>query len=222
MSLFTRLREAASEDWEAYTRHDFVTRLGEGTLPLPAFQDYLVQDYLFLVQFARANALAAFKSRSLHDIGRAAESLNSILEETALHVGLTESWGISPEELESTPEKQATVAYTRYVLDCGMAGDLLDLEVALTPCTLGYAEIGTALAPSLEAAPDHPYATWIAEYAGEDYQAAARSSHAHLDELAGGELSPARFAQLVTVFRTATRMETAFWQQALDGARVEA
>ncbi len=34
---------------------------------------------------------------------------------------------------------------TRFVLDRGMAGDLLDLHVALAPCVLGYAEIGTAL-----------------------------------------------------------------------------
>jgi thiaminase/transcriptional activator TenA len=222
MTLFARLKDSAAPEWEAFTRHPFVTRLGEGTLPLPAFQDYLVQDYLFLVQFARAHALAAFKSRSLRDIGRASEALGAILDETALHVGLAESWGISPEELEGTPEKQATVAYTRCVLDFGMAGDLLDLEVALAPCALGYAEIGAALAPALRERPDHPYASWIAEYAGDEFQATARTARAHLDELAGEDLPAHRFAQLVTVFTTATRMETAFWQQALDGALVEA
>lgn len=32
--------------------------LGDGTLPDAAFRMYLVQDYLFLIQFARAYALA--------------------------------------------------------------------------------------------------------------------------------------------------------------------
>ena len=64
------------------------------------------------------------------------------------------------------------MAYTRFVLDCGAAGDLLDLHVALAPCVVGYAEIGRALAPhGTEALGDHPYREWIAEYASEPYQA---------------------------------------------------
>ena len=35
--------------WEAHVHHDFVKRIGDGTLPIEKFKDYLVQDYLFLV-----------------------------------------------------------------------------------------------------------------------------------------------------------------------------
>ena len=68
MTLFETLKDRCRPEWESYTRHEFVQQLGAGTLPLPVFQDYLVQDYHFLVQFARANALAAFKSRTLADL----------------------------------------------------------------------------------------------------------------------------------------------------------
>ena len=46
------------------------------------------------------------------------------------------------------------LAYTRYVLDAGMRGDLLALKVALAPCVIGYAEIATRLAsrPDADAA----------------------------------------------------------------------
>lgn len=215
MSLFEELRAAALPDWEAYTRHAFVEQLGAGTLPLPAFQDYLVQDYLFLVQFARANALAAYKSRGLADLTASAAGLSAILAEMDLHLRLTSEWGIDPEAVESAPEKLATVAYTRYVLDCGQAGDLLDLNVALAPCTIGYAEIGARLAPQLEGVPDHPYRDWISEYAGEDFQRAGGRALAQLDALAAGSLSEQRFEELLGVFRTATRLEAEFWQQAL-------
>lgn len=56
-----------------------------------------------------------------------------------------ESWGISQQELDSTPEATATLAYTRFVLDRGLAGDILDLRVALAPCVCGYGEIGLRL-----------------------------------------------------------------------------
>lgn len=218
MTLFDDLKAAIGSEWTAYTEHEFVRRLGDGTLPLPVFQDYLVQDYLFLVQFARANALVAYKSRSLAEIREASEGLQAILHETELHRRLTSRWGISEAELDAAPEKQATVAYTRYVLDSGMAGDLLDLHVALAPCTIGYAEIGTALAPALRDRPDHPYAEWIAEYAGAEFQAGAAAAVSRLDTLSAGEATGRRFDELVRVFRAATRLEADFWQQALDAA----
>src|SRR5699024_370498 len=152
----------------------------------------------------------------LADVQASADALGAILTETRLHVRLTQEWGIDRAALEAAPEKQATVAYTRYVLDAGLSGDLLDLNVALAPCTIGYAEIGARLAPQLEARPDHPYRDWIGEYAGEEFQQAARQATARLDALAARSLTEQRVEDLVTVFRTASRLETAFWQQALD------
>lgn len=216
MSLFTDLRAAALPDWETYMHHGFVEQLGAGTLSLPAFQDFLVQDYLFLLQFARANALAAFKARSLAELRSASSALDLVLSETALHVGLTEQWGIERGALEAAPEKLATIAYTRYVLDCGQRGDLLELNVALAPCTIGYAEIGERLAPQLVQQPDHPYRAWISEYASDGFQRGAQAAVEQLDTLAQGSLSTQRFGELTTVFRTATRLETDFWQQAFE------
>ena len=220
MSLFETLKTRCAAEWQAYTRHDFVEQLGAGTLQLPVFQDYLVQDFHFLIQFARANALATYKSRTLDDLRNAQAATEAILAETDLHLLLTERWGISRAELEAAPEKQATVAYTRYVLDSGMAGDLLDLKVALAPCTIGYAEIGARLQPRLAEFADgeHPYAEWIGEYSGEPFTAASRAAEAQIDALSGGGLSDRRMDELTELFRTATRLEADFWQQALDSA----
>lgn len=220
MTLFETLRDRCRPEWEAYVHHEFVTELGQGTLPMEMFRDYLVQDFHFLVQFARANALAAFKSRTLADITAAHEATGAILAETDLHLRLTERWGIARAELEAAPEKQATVAYTRYVLDSGMAGDVLDLHVALAPCTIGYAEIGAHLQPRLdEFDGDHPYGEWIAEYSGPEFTAASHAAIEQLDVLAAGGLTDRRLDGLTDVFRTATRLEIDFWQQALDSVR---
>ena len=218
MTLFETLRDRCAAEWDAYTRHDFVEQLGAGTLALPVFQDYLIQDFHFLVQFARANALATYKSRTLADLKAAHAATGAILAETELHLTLTERWGIPRPELEAAAEKQATVAYTRYVLDSGMAGDLLDLHVALAPCTIGYAEIGARLQPRLAEHSDHPYREWIAEYSGEEFATASRAAVAQLDALTAGGLSDRRLGELTEVFRTATRLEADFWQQALDSA----
>ncbi|WP_018155980.1 thiaminase II [Demetria terragena] len=215
MGLFAELRDACAPTWQAYVDHEFVRCLGDGSLPEGAFKDYLVQDYLFLIQFARAYALSGYKAQSVDDLRGAHEALGAILNELPLHERLCARWDLTPDELAMAEEKSATVAYTRFVLDVGMSGDLLDLNVALAPCVIGYAEIGQALAPRLAANPEHRFGEWIAEYAGEAYQHSADVATARLDDLMDQPLSSSRRSQLERTFATATRCEAQFWQSAL-------
>src|SRR6478736_1002472 len=140
--LFGRLVVAAGAVWPAYTRHDFVLQLARGDLPETAFRRYLVQDYLFLIHFARAWGLAIYKSDALGEMRRAQRLVAATLDvEIGLHIDYCRGWGLSEPAMASEPEAAATIAYTRFVLDRGAAGDRLDLEVALAPCIVGYAEI---------------------------------------------------------------------------------
>src|SRR5215212_9867327 len=172
MSFFERLKTQASAEWRAYTEHPFTEGLADGTLPDAAFRHYLVQDYLFLIEFARAYALAVYKSPQLTDMREAASGLSAILDvEMNLHVKLCAAWGLSAHDLEQAPPASEMLAYTRYVLDTGMRGDLLTLRVALAPCVIGYAEIATRLSAHPKAlAATNPYRVWIEEYAGAAYQ----------------------------------------------------
>jgi thiaminase/transcriptional activator TenA len=214
MSFFERLKTEASAEWRAYTEHPFTAGLADGTLPEAAFRHYLVQDYLFLIEFARTYALAVYKSPQLSDMREAASGLSAILDvEMNLHVKLCAGWGLSPDDLEQAPPASETLAYTRYVLDAGMRGDLLTLRVALAPCVIGYAEIAARLAARPEAcAATNPYRVWIEEYAGAPYQKVAAQARGHLERLASLYVTPAREAELVAIFREATRLETDFWE----------
>ncbi|MYZ47201.1 thiaminase II [Propylenella binzhouense] len=218
MDLFDRLRTGAEAEWRAYTRHEFVRGMGTGTLPESAFRHYLVQDYLFLIHFARAYALAVYKGRSLAEMRGAHEGLKAILDvEMGLHVRLAASWGITAGDLEAAPEARATMAYTRFVLEAGLRGDLLDLHVALAPCVVGYAEIARDLAGSASGE-GNPYRVWIDEYAGPAYQDVAAAARADLDRLAERALTEARFPDLLKLFGQACRLEADFWQMGLTGA----
>ncbi|WFU15833.1 thiaminase II [Bradyrhizobium sp. CB3481] len=214
MSFFERLKNEAPAEWRAYTEHPFTDALADGSLAEAAFRHYLVQDYLFLIEFARAYALAVYKSPELADMREAAAGLSAILDvEMNLHVKLCAGWGLSPDDLERAPPASEMLAYTRYVLDAGMRGDLLALKVALAPCVIGYAEIATRLASKPQAmAAANPYHVWIAEYAGAPYQEVAAHARAHLDDLAERYITPAREAELIAIFREATRLEADFWE----------
>ena len=118
--------------------------------------------------------------------------------------------------MAALPEAKATMAYTRFVLECGLAGDSLDLYVALSPCAIGYGEIGAELDGSPGTVrQDNPYASWIEMYASDEYQTVAKDAIAQLDRLAELRLTPARFNSLVQTFRQATQLETDFWLMGL-------
>ena len=132
MRFFERLKAAASAEWRVYTEHPFTNGMADGLLAEAAFRHYLVQDYLFLIEFARAYALAVYKAPKLADMREAAAGLSAILDvEMNLHLKLCAGWGLSPHDLERAPPAIEMLAYTRYVLDTGMRGDLLALQVAL-------------------------------------------------------------------------------------------
>src|SRR5690606_25001897 len=201
----------------AYMDHSFVRQIGDGTLPAAAFRRYLQQDYLFLRHFARAYGLAVFKSETLEDMRSAAGGLTAIVDlEMGLHVAYCAKWGVSEGELATLPEANATLAYTRYVLERGVSGDLLDLHTALAPCVIGYAEIGSRLARQKPKVESNPYGDWIAMYAGPEFQELAQAAGAQLDSLFERYGGPARFSRLSETFRTATRLESDFWQMGLD------
>ena len=94
MEFFKKLKQSSGEEWAAYTEHQFTEGLADGSLPQAAFKEYLVQDYLFLIEFARAYAVAVYKSPTLADMREAAGGISAILDvEMGLHVKLCAEWG---------------------------------------------------------------------------------------------------------------------------------
>ncbi len=63
---------------------------------------------------------------------------------------------------------------------------------------------------------NNPYGEWIANYAGDDYQAVASGAVARLDDLARRRGGDARFDNLSATFSAATRLEIGFWDMGLD------
>ena len=217
-SLFDQLKRACVDEWNAYCHHDFVNEIGEGTLPIESFRYYLEQDYIFLIHFSRAWALAVYKSSSVAEMQWATEILHSTINtEMSLHVGFSERFGVSQEQLENTKEAQANLAYTRFVLDKGLAGDLLDLYVALMPCVVGYAEIGNRLALEYDAVlADNPYREWIEMYSSEEYQTLAIKSISVLERICRERGGMSRIDELKATFRSATVLEEGFWSLCYD------
>lgn len=219
--LFTRLRAATLDHWTPYIDHEFVRGLGDGTLPKSAFLHYLKQDYVYLHHYARAFALGVVKAGSLQETRLCAEIMHGLaVTELPLHVGICARESITEDDLYNTKEEPENLAYTRYVLDCGQAGDFLDLLTALVPCAHGYGEIGVNLAATAHTGT--PYKEWIDTYAGADYQEMCHTVGKLFDQAAKDRIgtdfeSSPRWPKLCQIFATASRLEANFWSMGISG-----
>jgi thiaminase/transcriptional activator TenA len=208
---FDRLRADAAGQWSRYVRHPFVLALGNGSLSGEKFRNFLVQDYLFLIQYTRAYVLLAYKLDEPADMRAALAIANALLTgEMPLHVRYCAGWGLGEAQMRAAPAALEMIAYTRYVLELGQAGDALDLMVALAPCIAGYAEIGAMLNAGLR--PGNPYADWIMAYAGPEYSRSVAEAMAMLERLAVSRGGAARYGVLLDRFVQATECEAAFWE----------
>ncbi|OLL24495.1 putative hydroxymethylpyrimidine/phosphomethylpyrimidine kinase 2 isoform B [Neolecta irregularis DAH-3] len=202
--------------WTEYVDHSFVRQLAEGTLDKKAFMYYLVQDYMWLRHYARAHSLAGYKASTLSQSASSAAIVLYIEREIVLHKSFFDDFGISENDINTTPESVESMAYSRYLLDLGLQGDWMGLQVGLSPCLLGYGVIAKRLlTDSKIKRENNPYHRWIENYAGQDYERAVRLGQELLEEHALKQ-STSRIAELVDIFAHATRLEAAFWQMGLD------
>ena len=211
--LYGRLRREVGPEWDAYMNHRFVRELAAGTLAREEFLAWMVQDYLYVVHYARAYALLIYKSDTVERMRSAAAIVSGLLNnEMSLHRRQLLAAGVSEADLEEAPEAIETLAYGRYVLDRAQAGDALDLTVTLSACLAGYGEIGLRLlADDQTKLEGNPYRDWIETYGGAEYNALVREGLTQMEELSQDLGGAGRFASLLRQFRQAVRLEAAFW-----------
>jgi len=210
-------RPDVKKAWQNHTEHDFVARMADGTLPIESFKYYLIQDYLYLVQYARASSLAGYKSKTIEDVAASATIVGHIKHELGLHIGYCEGFGVSKEVMESSEESEACTAYTRYVLDVGLSEDWFALQISMAPCLIGYGVIARRLHDDPKTKREgNIYWDWIQNYVAEDYTEAVNVGSALLERHAVLQ-SPSRIEELVKIFIHATNMETGFWDMGGGG-----
>ncbi|MDQ0229414.1 thiaminase II [Metabacillus malikii] len=218
MKFTERLLEHVRPIWHENHRHPFVQGIGSGTLDKEKFRFYMIQDYLYLIEYAKVFAIGVLKARDLSTMGKFAKLLDSTInEEMSLHRQYAARFGISHEELETAKPSPTTLAYTHYMLHVSQNGTLAETVAAVLPCAWSYWEIGKAL-NTIEGASEHEfYGEWIQMYASEEFGTLAKWCIDLMDELAEGK-SETELHDLEEIFLNTTRFEYMFWDMAFNEA----
>ena len=219
-NIFLLLKKKYLYEWKLYTEHAFVKKLSNNKLLEKKFLNYLIQDYLFLIQFSKAWSLAITKSDNLEEMKICANTVNGLINfEMDLHIKLCKKYGISKKDLINAEEKNKNIAYSRYVLESGYSGDFLDLITPLIPCVIGYAEIGNNLKNHKPL--NQMYYSWIQTYSGEEYQKLSKIvgrlfDSAVLNRLGKNFYRTQKWKSMQKKFKTAILLEIDFWEMAFE------
>jgi thiaminase/transcriptional activator TenA len=209
MAFTKELWRASEETYAAILAHPFVRGLTDGSLPRQSFQFYVVQDALYLREFARALSLAAARApRDEWIIMFNEHAAGALKVERTLHESFFKDFGLTPAEVLATPPAPTNLAYTSYLLAVAYGAPYHEAVAALLPCYWIYWEVGKHLERA--GSPDPLYARWIGTYASEEFGGVVRAVLAATDELAGPLGPPAR-AAMTRHFVTTSRYEWMFW-----------
>mgnify|MGYP001332846035 FL=1 len=209
-TLFYKLKDSCNKEWLEYTNHKFLSDLVSNKLPNKNFKKYLIQDYIFLQQFLKILSLTVYKSRTFEEISRSINFIKGIDHEIKLHVDYCKKWKIPLKSLSKIKVEKANSAYTDYVLSVGKNGNNLDIFSCLSPCIIGYGEIGFNLS-KVKGWERSKYSSWIKMYSSKEYQKVAKENINYLDVLFKKNKDINKL-KLIKNFKKSTILERNFWQ----------
>ena len=216
LSVSARLRQAADPGREQCLDHPFVTGIGDGTLDVEKFRHFMLQDYLYLFDYARVFALGVVKARDPELMRTFSQNVDAILNgEMNIHRAYMKRLGITEEQVLAVKPALDNLSYTNYMLSVAHTGGPMEIVASILACSWSYAEIGQTLA-QIPGAADHPfYGEWIQGYASEDYTATNQALIELMDELAAGATED-QIAHLTDIFVNCSRYELGFWDMAWE------
>jgi thiaminase/transcriptional activator TenA len=209
MSLTDDLWENITDIYDAILAHPFMTGLTDGSLPHDSFAFYVVQDALYLKDYAKALAIVASRAPDAAATRMfSSHAADAIAVEQELHGELLPELGVDPGAIDKAMPAPVNLAYTSYLLASTLGGSYAEGVAAVLPCYWIYWEVGKELAR--RGSTDPRYQRWIDLYGSEDFGAVVTEVLAVTNKL-GEDLSDAERTRLLRHFRTTSRYEWMFW-----------
>lgn len=207
------LRRRGDKIWRAIQSHAFLRELHAGTLARERFIYFILQDYLYLLDFAQVLCQGGAKSPDLATLEVfARHALSAVNVERSFHETFGKTLGFSQKQLDGTVEAPVTRAYIDHLQAVARGGGLNELVAAILPCYWIYGDTGKRL---FKGRPRRPriYRQWIELYASDQFWRSVREQIRLVDEL-GAHASAQEKRRMIAHFVRSSRYEYLFWDQA--------
>ncbi len=212
-----RIIEGSRSVWETFHDHPFVRGIADGTLPKEKFKYYMLQDYLYLLDYARVFSIGAGKARD-PQVGRYFSGyVDQIMNgELNIHKAYMARLGIAEDDVMAAEQALDNISYTSYMLRCAYEGGPAEVCAAILPCAVSYEEIAAEMVRRDADCVNHPfYGEWICSYADPGYHE-ANAALREVTAAACAELTETQVDYLVKIGRRCSLYEGCFWDMAWE------
>lgn len=212
MNTVDRLIAATTAIWNAYNEHPFVLGIQNGTLDKDKFRYYIIQDYLYLEDYAKTFAVGVAKAKNRKMANLFAKYISVMNGELDVHSGYLARLGVTQEEIDSTPRSLDNLSYTSYMLRVAYEEGETEILAAILSCAYSYEIIAKNIVKNNPASiNDEFYGDWIKGYVSEGY---AEENVILLDALnrLTENYTEKQIQHLIDIFVTCSRYELAFWE----------
>lgn len=212
MTTVERLLEATKEIWESYNEHPFVKGIEDGTLDQEKFRYYIIQDFLYLEDYAKSFAIGIAKAKSVETTQIFSGYINLLTgSEMNIHHGYMGKFGVSQEELDNTPRALDNLSYTSYMLRVAYEEGEAEILTAILSCAYSYELIAKKMVKNNPDCVNHDfYGEWIQGYAGEEYASGNVVLIDALNKLTEN-YTEEQLMHLTDIFVACSRYEYLFW-----------
>ena len=211
--------DAAAEIWKEYNRHPFVLGIQDGTLDKEKFRFYIIQDYLYLKDYAKIFALGVAKAKSLKTANLFAKYIGVMNGEMDIHSGYLAKLGVTQQEIDKAQPSLDNLSYTSYMLRVAYEESEAEIFAAILACACSYEFIAKNMVKNNPSAVnDAFYGDWIKGYISDGYAAENAVLLEEMNRLAQN-YSRQQIAHLVDIFAVCSRYELAFWDMAWNLSR---
>ena len=100
MKTTDKMLEATKELWKSYNEHPFVKGIQDGSLAKDKFKYYIMQDYLYLKEYAKVFAIGVAKAKTLETANLFAKYIAVMNGELDVHSGYMGKFNVSQEEID--------------------------------------------------------------------------------------------------------------------------
>ena len=208
---------SAKDIWDSYYEHPFVKGIGENTLEKEKFKFYIIQDYLYLLEYAKLFALGVIKSKNENDMKKFAKLTDGILNsEMGIHRVYKKKLGITEEDIFKVEPTLDNISYTSYMLSASHCGDIKEIAVAALSCMWSYKMIGDKL-KELYGTDQDFYSDWIKTYSSSTYEELT-NWNIELVEKYCENISAEEKKHLKTIFINCSIYEYKFWDMSYKGS----
>ncbi|ADU85233.1 thiaminase II [Helicobacter pylori] len=214
MQVSQYLYKSTQSIWGNCISHPFVQGIGHGTLEKDKFRFYIIQDYLFLLEYAKVFALGVIKASDEMVMREFSNAIQDILNnEMSIHNHYIKELQITLKELKNAHPTLANQSYTSYMLAEGFKGSIKEVTVAVLACAWSYLVIAQNLSQIPNALEHAFYGHWIKGYSSKEFQACVTWNINLLDSLTLAS-SKQEIEKLKDIFTTTSEYEYLFWDMA--------